>query len=85
MSKANYGVDARCDTNADLVEIITQGKNQVEICGIINRLLEVLFSGGNKVIDGDNPKDDYLDCISYDEESDNLYFWTENIRGGDNA
>ena len=79
MSKARYGIDARCDTNVDLIQVITDKKNPIEICGIVNRLLDILFSSGVKVIDGYNPTDDYLDRISYDSESDNLYFWTENL------
>ena len=79
MSKARYGIDARCDTNVDLIQVITDKKNPIEICGIVNRLLDILFSSGVKVIDGYNPNDDYLDRISYDPESDNLYFWTENL------
>ena len=51
----------------------------MEICGIINKLITMLYSGGAKIIDGDNPEDDFLDRISYDQESDNLYFWTENL------
>lgn len=79
MSKARYGIDARCDTNVDLIQVITDKKNPIEICGIVNQLLDILFSSGVKVIDGYNPNDDYLDRISYDSESDNLYFWTENL------
>lgn len=74
---ARYGVDATCsDTKIDLIDLITQGNGPIEICGIINILLDKLYEKGVKVIDGDNPKWDFLESISYDEETDELYFWT---------
>lgn len=79
MQNVNYGIDADCDTSADIIALLTSDKNHVEICGIINKLLTMLYSSGVKVIDGDNPKDDFLDRITYDRDSDNLYFWTENL------
>lgn len=79
MQNVNYGIEADCDTSADIIALLTADKNPVEICGIINKLLTMLYSSGVKVIDGDNPKDDFLDRITYDRDTDNLYFWTENI------
>lgn len=79
MKTANYGIDADCDTSVDIIALLTADKNPVEICGIINKLITMLYSGGAKIIDGENPEDDFLDRISYDQESDNLYFWTENL------
>lgn len=58
MQNVNYGIDADCDTSADIIALLTSDKNHVEICGIINKLLTMLYSSGVKVIDGDNPKDD---------------------------
>ena len=79
MQRVNYGTDADCDTTVDMISLLTNGRNPVEIRGIINKLLQILYSGGARVIDGDNPEDDFLDRISYDRESDNLYFWTEDL------
>lgn len=79
MQNVNYGTEADCDTSVDIIALLTADKNPVEICGIINKLITMLYSGGAKIIDGDNPEDDFLDRISYDQESDNLYFWTENL------
>lgn len=79
MQNVNYGIEADCDTSVDIIALLTADKNHVEICGIINKLITMLYSGGAKIIDGDNPEDDFLDRISYDQESDNLYFWTENL------
>lgn len=79
MEKANYGIEADCDTSADIIALLTADKNPVEICGIMNKLLTMLYSSDVKIIDGDNPKDDFLDVITYDQDSDNLYFWTENL------
>ena len=79
MQNVNYGIEADCDTSVDIIALLTADKNPVEICGIINKLITLLYSGGAKIIDGDNPEDDFLDRISYDQESDNLYFWTENL------
>ena len=79
MQNVNYGIEADCDTSVDIIALLTADKNPVEICGIINKLITMLYSGGATIIDGDNPEDDFLDRISYDQESDNLYFWTENL------
>ena len=79
MQNVNYGIEADCDTSVDIIALLTADKNPVEICGIIHKLITMLYSGGAKIIDGDNPEDDFLDRISYDQESDNLYFWTENL------
>ena len=79
MQNVNYGIEADCDTSVDIIALLTADKNPVEICGIINKLITMLYSGGAKIIDGDNPEDDFLERISYDQESDNLYFWTENL------
>ena len=79
MQNVNYGIEADCDTSVDIIALLTADNNPVEICGIINKLITMLYSGGAKIIDGDNPEDDFLDRISYDQESDNLYFWTENL------
>nr|DAT26936.1 MAG TPA: hypothetical protein [Caudoviricetes sp.] len=79
MQNVNYGIEADCNTSVDIIALLTADKNPVEICGIINKLITMLYSGGAKIIDGDNPEDDFLDRISYDQESDNLYFWTENL------
>ena len=79
MQNVKYGIEADCDTSVDIIALLTADKNPVEICGIINKLITMLYSGGAKIIDGDNPEDDFLDRISYDQESDNLYFWTENL------
>ncbi len=57
-------------------------KNQmgaIEMCELINALLASLLEDHVKVIDGDNPKDGYLDCISYDQQKDEFYFWTKNL------
>lgn len=79
MQEVNYGIDADCDTSADMLSLLTAGKNPVELCGIINKLLTMLYSDGVKIIDGENPADCFLDIISYDQETDNLYFWTESL------
>ena len=79
MQNVNYGIDADCDTSADIIALLTSDKNHVEICGIINKLLTMLYSSRVNVIDGDNTKDDFMNRITYDRDSDNLYFWTENL------
>ncbi len=50
MQNVNYGIDADCDTSADIIALLTADKNPVEICGIINKLLTMLYSSGYVIL-----------------------------------
>jgi hypothetical protein len=80
MSKVNYGMPLR-DTGLPegMINYITKDLGPLEKAAIINTLLGDLISSDCKFIDGDNPGDDFLSELTYDPDTDNLIFWTENL------
>ena len=80
MSKVNYGMPLR-DTGLPegMIKYIVKDLGPLEKAAIINTLLGDLISSDCKFIDGDNPGDDFLSELTYDPDTDNLIFWTENL------
>lgn len=79
MPRIEVGIKAECNTNTDIIDLLTADRTPVEVCGIINKLLSYLLFEGIEVQDGDNPGDGHLDCITYNPDDDNLYFLTKDL------
>lgn len=80
MSKVNYGMPLKETGLPDgYVSFMVRDLGPLEKAAIINLLVDDLRSSDYKLIDGDNPEDDYMSEITYNPDADKLTFWTENL------
>ena len=77
--RAETVIRADCNTSTNVIDLLMANKSPVEICGIINKLLNCLLFVGIEVQDGDNPGDGCLDYITYNPDDDTLYFFTKDL------